>query len=203
MKNLKFPILLTFIILSANSVFSQEYRPNFYANTIDELHWKGTSFMCSVSPLSSFFSLSPSGGYETICKDLPSYHLDYFSLPVSADKNYIAFWTIINKQLYLFNVTGYAPVDSNHIVDNNIYFDRIEKFLFMKFSKDNLSKSDRKRYENGVIPAMWFTDTLYIKRFPNKDEDGLSTEYNNTEFIRLVFEKGILTEEKKVTGMNE
>jgi hypothetical protein len=73
----------------------------------------------------------------------------------------------------------------------------------MKFSKDNLSKSDKKRYKNGVIPATWFTDTLYIKRFPNKGEDGMSPEYNRAAFIRLVFKKGILTDEKKMTSMNE
>jgi hypothetical protein len=31
----------------------------------------------------------------------------------------------------------------------------------------------------------------------------MSPEYNRAAFIRLVFKKGILTDEKKVTGMNE
>jgi hypothetical protein len=199
MKSLRFILLTVMMASSTKIAFCQENQPNFYANTVDGLNWKGTYFMCSVSPLSSFFSLSPQGDYKSLYKDLFTLIYTHSSLPQIEDKNYVASWTVINRHLYLYDIMPHISIDTVQ----NIDLGRIEKFLFMKFSKDNLSRSDRRRYKNGVIPATWFTDTLYIKRFPDKGEKTDSFEYNNAAFIRLVFEKGILTEEKKVTDMNE
>jgi hypothetical protein len=198
MKNLKFLILLIFLILSTNRVLSQKDTHYFHANTVDGIYWKGRMYMCNVSPLSSYFSLSPLGDYKALYDDLPSYHV-YTSLPRTADKNYVANWIIINKHLYLFDVGPYITIDS--II--NVDISRVEKFLNTKFSKDILPVSDKKdkRFKNGVIPAVWFTDTLYIKRFPNEGEDALENEYKNEKFTRLVFDKGRLIEERTVSNM--
>jgi hypothetical protein len=105
--------------LSAKIAFCQENRPNFYANTVDELNWKGTYFMCSVSPLSSFFSLSPQGDYKSLYKDLFTLINVYthFPLPQTEDKNYVANWTVINRHLYLFDIMPHISIDTVQNID--------------------------------------------------------------------------------------
>jgi hypothetical protein len=78
-----------------------------------------------------------------------------------------------------------------------------EKFLNAKFSRNLLPENARKdeRYKSGVIPAVWFTDVLYIKRFPEKGESGWSDEYKNEKFTRLTFNKGRLMGETVVSYM--
>jgi hypothetical protein len=155
--------------------------------------------MCSISPLASFSS-SYRRDYKSLYDDLPSYECVYSHLPRTTDKNYVVSWTIINKHLFLFDVGTYISIGCDSF---NIDTERIEKFLGMKFSKNDLSIFDKKRYENGVIPARWFSGTLYIKRFPQGFKDADDYEYRNAAFTRLAFEKGILIEEKNVTRMNE
>jgi hypothetical protein len=192
MKRIYFIILLIFLTANSNSTFCQSFT--FIAETVDKVYWKETSYMCSISPLSSLT------GYKSVYKELSDCEVD-FDRPVFKDKNYTAYWTIIGNRLYLYDVDYLCAFDN----DSKCNLVNIEKFINTKFSKKNLSESDRKdeHLKNGVIPAVWFTGTLYIKRDPNKGEHFWKNEYRNEKFTRLVFDKGHLIEEKTVSNMNE
>jgi hypothetical protein len=188
-----FFILLTFFFTSISSASCQ--NNNFLANTIDELHWKETGYMCSDSPL------SPLTGYKDIYKEKGICEIDY-SWPIHQDKNYLTCWTIIDSMLYLYDVKNVCTFDS--IEYHNPERKNIEKFLHAKFSRNPLPENARRdeRYKSGVIPAAWFTGVLYIKRYPEEGELFKDYEkYKNAKFTRLTFNKGRLTEETVVSYM--
>jgi hypothetical protein len=139
--------------------------------------------MCNISPLSLL------NGYEHVYREKDNCET-HFAIPKSQDKNYAAYWTIIDSMLYLYDVTYECATDSK---DYKLNIDNIERFLFKKFSKNLLSESDKKdeRFKNGVIHALWFTNTLYIKRLPKDGEDFRDKKYKSEKISRLVFEKGV------------
>jgi hypothetical protein len=187
-----FLLIIIFFSLSTNyKALSQTKIYPFFAETDDDFYWKETRFMCDISPLSLLSS------YKYIYEEYGDCEINY-GLPMFQDKNYLAFWTIIDSMLYLYDVKNDCTHDSSEY--NNFKPDNIEKFLNAKFSKDFLPVSEREneRFKNGVIPAIWFTDTLYIKRYPKEGEHYWESEYDNESFTRLVFDKGRLMEEKQV-----
>jgi hypothetical protein len=194
MKHTGFFILLIFLTISTNSILCQKNKSYFFARTVDEIYWKDTSYMCSISPLSILT------GYESLYRERGICEIS-FGIPMAQDKNYAAYWTVIDGMLYLCDVKYICSSDSNYTPKRN----GIEKFLKTKFSKKNLSKSDSEdeRFKKGVIPAVWFSDTLYIKRFPRKDEYAWGRYFKKGKFFRLIFEKGRLTDEKIVSSMGK
>jgi hypothetical protein len=174
--------------------------------------------MCGISPL------SPLSGYDTVYKGF-SHCEAFFTIPVMQDKNYYAWWTIVDNKLFLYGVQSFCQVhgrDDSHLrrkvitkdnrerfvtdYDISLYlldFDRMEKFLNVKLSKELLPSSERKkeRYKNGVIHAVWFTGVLFLKRFPRDDEPFGSQEYHDEPFIRLEFDKGHLIKTDVATCM--
>jgi hypothetical protein len=110
-------------------------------------------------------------------------------------------WTIIDNILYLYDIKYVCAKDSAEY--NNMNLNNIEEFLKTKFSKDILPISVKKNehFKNGVIPEVWFSDTLYIKRHPKKGEFYLNSEYKNEPFTRLIFKEGRLIGKKTVLGM--
>jgi hypothetical protein len=178
----------------APSTLDETKQSFFFAKTVDNFHWKGTDYMCNISPLSSI------SGYDTVYNDKEQCRINY-GMPMIQDKNYQALWTIINDVLYLYDVVFMCARDSSSL---KLDYDNIEKFLNAKFLKKSLSKADKKNelYKNGVIPAKWFTGKLYIKRFPKREEYAFGNDYRSEEFLCFVFEKGRLIEEKGVTSMD-
>ncbi|MDR3252643.1 MAG: hypothetical protein LBT35_03660 [Tannerella sp.] len=144
-------LLLAFLTISINSALCQ----NFRANTNDKIYWNGTKYMCSISPL------SPLTGYKSVYKELPSCEIES-ALPIFQDKNYSAWWAIVDNKLYLFDILNICGAISSK--------ENIEKFLNAKFSKNPLPESARKDayFKNGVIYAEWFTGMISIKRLPKK-----------------------------------
>jgi hypothetical protein len=193
MKHICFFILIIFFTINTNCVVCQMFKvSSFHANTIDNIYWKGTKYMCDISPLSSLT------GYKSVYKEYDICEIN-FGLPMSQDKNYSADWAIIGNMLYLFDVEFICSHDN----DKKLNPDNIEKFLNTKFSKELLSRYDYKDefLKNGVIPAVWFTDTLYIKRFPNQSENWVECDYKCEDFTCLVFDKGRLIKESLVKNI--
>jgi hypothetical protein len=188
-------ILLIFLTASMHGACRHHIASDFFAHTVDEIYWKGTKYMCGFSPL------SPLNGYGQVYKDYTDCDIDY-GIPMVADKNYAAFWTIIDSMLYLYDMDLICTTQNRLKPDPA----NMEKFLNATFSKNLLPKSDRKdeRYKNGVIPAVWFTGTLYVKRFPQeeKGEAFWKEEYRDEKHSRLKFDKGRLTEERLVSVEN-
>jgi hypothetical protein len=170
---------------------SQKKIYSFWANTEDDFYWNGTKYLCDVSPLYQL------GGYKDVYDGFGDCH-HFYGIPKSQDKNYIAFWTIIDDMLLLYDVRKSCAIPESG--DDNLDAGYIEKFLNAKFSKDFLPIPARKdeRFKNGVIPAVWFTDTLYIKRHPDGKKWYDLDKYNKESFTRLTFDKGRLMEEKQV-----
>jgi hypothetical protein len=184
-------LLLLLFFFSANKSLSQTKIYSFAAHTNDEVYWKDTRYMCDISPLSYFTGYEYVYGDYDICET-------YSTLPKYPDKNYIAHWTIIDDMLYMYDVKNACAIFEND--DDKLDNSFIEMFLKVKFSKDFLSETDKKneRLKNGVIPAIWFTDTLYIKRYPKEGENSWRDEYRLESFTRLIFDKGHLIDEELV-----
>jgi hypothetical protein len=162
------------------------------------LYWKDTMFMCNDSPLSLFT------GYDSVFREYNDCRIDYEGILKVSDKNYYAFWTIIDNMLYLYDVKYACARDS--IEYKNFKRDSIETFLNAKFSRDILPKSAKKdeHFKNGVIPAVWFSDTLYIKRnLELREVRESDIEYLNEPFTCLIFKERRFVGEKIVSSMNK
>jgi hypothetical protein len=205
-------------VFRAGSSLRQDTIDGFFGRTIDKIYWEGTQYMCSISPL------SPLPGYDTVYNENPRGQA-FFTIPVMLEKNYYAWWTVVNRKLFLYGVQSFFEVrDSSHLrrkihlkdttvtylpeLDSSFYeldFGKMEKFLNVKASRKLLPSRERKneRYKDGVIHAAWFTGALFLKRFPRDDEPFGSYEYYNEPYFRLDFRKGRLIRATVVTSMSE
>jgi hypothetical protein len=153
-------------------------------NTIDQLYWNDTMFCINKSPLIHF------NNYDTLYSQFGFCGSNDES-PVIVDKRYLAQWIIIDKKLYLFNVSR----NCTDTIRAKLPLENMEIFLDMKFSKEVKGKfkivkrklPDRVS-KHGVIPAVWFSDTLYAQFLTVRFHDYVETKYYNM----LIFDKGML-----------
>jgi len=184
----KYMLLLLLFSLSMFCVNGQSIHEKLKQmyRTIDYLYLNDTLlFMLNKSPLSvlnKFDSVYAEFGY---C----SYESDFvIDVP---DKNYQAAWIVINDELYLFDIVNDCDVRKL------LPLKYMEKFLNLKFSKSKVKYyiQQSKTVKQGVIPAVWFSDTLYIKKCPS---DLKGWDYYETYDYRLIFYKGRLLQAQKV-----
>jgi hypothetical protein len=185
-------LLLFFLSTSIAICQKNDSIKTFFAKTVDVFFIRDVYYLINISPLSSL------SGYKSVYKEEGCIFVNY-SGPLVQDKNYDAFWTIIDNKLCLYDVESIDFSDTKPKLD----IKNMEDFLKTKFSKDNLPESIKKneRFKNGVIPAVWFSDTLYIKRVPRKEEDCWAPDYQYEPFTRLIFKEGRLIGKKTVTSM--
>jgi hypothetical protein len=182
-------LLLLFIVLMTNICAQGQIDNNNWGEqghlrykTIDKLYRNDTLFYINKSPLAHF------NNYDTVYLQAEVCLYDH-SAPM--DKRYIAQWILIEKKLYLFNVLTNCLIPTK----SQLPLENIENFLGMKFSKDIRRKfkiikqklPDRAS-QHGVIPAVWFSDTLYAQSYTQRKFDSMMTKYYNM----LIFDKGVL-----------
>jgi hypothetical protein len=153
--------------------------------TIDELYLNDTLYYMSKSPLSHF------NKFDSVYSEFMFCVYDDH-IPIFIDKNYIAKWIILDDQLLLYNVLNHCESDSTKI---QMPLVNMERFLKVKFSKKADYVKSSKMLKHGVIPAVWFTDTLFVKKFP--DTFVYFSYYNKYDKV-LVFDKGLLINSEDV-----
>jgi len=176
-------IILYFVIVGINA-----YGQAFYSmyRTIDKLYLNdSTSSYISKSPLSSlnrFDSVYSEFGYCIIEDD---------ASPGFQDKNYIAKWILINRKLFLFDI------QNDCFLQKKMPLKKMELFVGSKFTKSKSIIGNTSRIlEHGVLPAFWFSDTLFVKK--SSKQVFISADYYDTYDLCLIFDKGQLIKEINV-----
>lgn len=172
------------------SFLKDEFTVNLL-KTNDDFFFTGNhdKYLINKSPLAYF------NGYKSIYRDDPSTVLTYYDpfppLPYRTDgiseKEYIATWVMLNDQLYLCNVWIHSKKP-----DEKFIYPRMEKLVGKTFSKRNISKIDIPVPSYGLIPAKWFTDTLFIKKANQLEKPLQRNEWQVKPYLRLIFKKGKL-----------
>lgn len=115
-----------------------------------------------------------------------------FGLPFgsegNSEKEYIATWLLLNTQLYLCRV--HFPFEGKR--DDKIVYPPMEKFTGKRFNRKNIPEIEIKECMYGLMPASWFTDTLYIKKANTKMEPLSRDEWQRMHYLRMIFNKGKL-----------
>ena len=180
------------INLMEKESLTENYRIllDFHAYTNDELTWNNTAFLIGESPLSvldDFKNIYPNVLLFEINDEIPRFH----------EKNYMAKWIIVNDELYLSDIEFQPGNEYYEEIYNREYpirLQAIEKFLGMKFQQI-------KSLQLKVIFAEWFSGTLFMKRYAEKDEKYFHCSYECEPFYRLLIEKGKIKSKEKTNYM--
>jgi len=185
-------------------------RDDFYwemVRTSDELYIYNDSdmYLMSKSPLSVF------DGYKMIYenRDLTDVLITAeFGTMGLKEKQYRGVWLIKNKQLYLCDIlfSGGKTEEVNLRGERNDQYTLMEQLTGEKFNTkyNKISLGGIEIY--GLMPASWFTDTLFVKKsfrsnsigYERWKEDG--EDWFKKAYLRMVFEKGILIDMKGIVN---
>ncbi|WP_157278842.1 MULTISPECIES: hypothetical protein [Proteiniphilum] len=184
---------------------------DFYAKMVktdDELYIYNDNdkYLMNDSPL-SFFE-----GFKKIYQNhkFLEYRVlttDVFGTTGFDDKIFQCIWFIKNKQLYLANILF------NDSEIDDVEKGRKDQYLIMeqltgeKFNTHYKYISLGGRKIHGLMPATWFTDTLFVKKAfnPKRGLDYESYEKNfenwmESAYLQMVFEKGKLVDMKGIAN---
>jgi hypothetical protein len=183
--------IIAFLLLLSTIVSLAQTRSEFWSYTNDYIIIDGSQYLANKSPL-AFFQ-----GYTQLYKG-GRCHTSY-ATPQRQDKYYYVEWSILNNKLYACGI-------KDGCFDKYLMVDSLEFLVNAKFSNELIPDSlkNNPRFDRGFLPAEWFSDTLYLKRYP-KYEDGESSgddSYINENFLKLVFDKGNLVKTDTVSEMN-
>lgn len=203
--------LSLFLILLLNFsvvLFSQNNREVTTTIIADDFYWKkvktndelyiyndSDKYLMSYSPLSHF------DGYKKIYENhnfpndpvLVSFE---FGTAGFGDKVYLCIWLIKNKQLYLANIFfNYSEIDDVE-KGRRDRFPIMEEFTGEKFDQRyKMLLGGRKIY--GLMPATWFTDTIFVKKAFNSNNINYE-KWINSAYLQMIFEKGKLMDMKGI-----
>lgn len=195
-------ILLIISLFAIIHLFAQNiiYSDVFYwkkVKTNDELYIYNDSdkYLMSYSPLSHF------DGYKKIYENHnfpndPVLISSEFGTSGFGDKVYLCIWLIKNKQLYLANIFfNYSEIDDVEKRRRD-RFPIMEEFTGEQFDQRyKMLLGGRKIY--GLMPATWFTDTIFVKRAYNSNNINYE-EWVRSAYLQMIFEKGILMDMKGI-----
>lgn len=195
-------ILLIISLFAIIHLFAQNiiYSDVFYwkkVKTNDELYIYNDSdkYLMSYSPLSHF------DGYKKIYENHnfpndPVLISSEFGTSGFGDKVYLCIWLIKNKQLYLANIFfNYSEIDDVEKRRRD-RFPIMEEFTGELFDQRyKMLLGGRKIY--GLMPATWFTDTIFVKRAYNSNNINYE-EWVRSAYLQMIFEKGILMDMKGI-----
>lgn len=104
---------------------------------------------------------------------------------------YNIIWLVKNKKLYMSDLHLYtADLKPEHIK-------HIEKLTGRKFNRSYADADSKTPIgEYGILPATWFTDTLYVKKI-RKPKDDIDV-WKMKPYKQLIFEKGELVSIKEI-----
>jgi len=221
---MKKKILFFFLYLAMGvmQVFAQEYEQTVEVTTdefsgrllktSDELYIgdHADKYLMNKSPL-SFFK-----GYKSIfggdskepkknqgSEKSKNYMISTFVIPYPAvrfgevgysEKEYTAYWILLDEQLYLCKIDFPDSLNKEQTV-----YPAMEKFTGVCFSKRNAPSNDGLGEIYGLMPATWFTDTLYVKKAVTKEDPFMPLDsWEVKPYLQMTFNKGKLTSKKIV-----
>ncbi|MFV0378780.1 MAG: hypothetical protein ACK5JD_15925 [Mangrovibacterium sp.] len=190
----------TFFIFIALQVFSQnkeitvellgdEFSYNLL-KTSDELYIgdNPSKYLISKSPLSFFKGYKSAYRNDSLITIIGN---PFPSPPYGAfghsEKEYVALWILLNSELFLCEI--YFPFIFK---DNKEIYPPIEKFTGKYFLHNNIPNNEGLKRIYGLMPATWFTDTLYVKKANPELEPMLPIEWKKEHYLRMIFDKGQL-----------
>ena len=147
-------------------------------------------YLMNKSPLSHF------DGYRSIYSEdrsmIITHGTPFPSPPYGSEgvseKEYTATWLLLNTQLYLCRV--HFPFERKR--DDKTVYPPMEKFTGKRFNRKNIPDIEIGEWIYGLLPATWFTDTLYVKK-ANTEKDHLYREvWQRRHYLRMIFNKGKL-----------
>ncbi|SFL63578.1 hypothetical protein SAMN05216357_1392 [Porphyromonadaceae bacterium KH3CP3RA] len=123
-----------------------------------------------------------------------------FGLPFgsagNSEKEYMATWLLLNTQLYLCRV--HFPFEGKR--DDKIVYPPMEKFTGKHFNRKNIPDIEIGEWIYGLMPATWFTDTLYVKKANSEKEPLYREVWQRKHYLRMIFNKGKLVSTEVVAN---
>ncbi|WP_026327692.1 hypothetical protein [Proteiniphilum acetatigenes] len=104
-----------------------------------------------------------------------------------SEKEYMATWLLLKTQLYLCYVD--FPYQKKR--DDKIVYRPMEKFTGKRFNRKNIPDIEIGEWIYGLMPANWFTDTLYVKK-ANSEKYSPYSVWQRKHYLRMIFNKGKL-----------
>ncbi len=115
------------------------------------------------------------------------------------EKDYTAYWILLDEQLYLCKIDFPDSTKKVQTIDADM-----EKFTgvhFLRFSKRNAPTNEGPGDIFGLMPATWFTDTLYVKKAVTKEDPFMPLDsWKVKPYLQMIFDKGKLTSKKIVNN---
>ncbi len=169
----------------------------FFWNTNDDFIWKDERFLLNKSPLSTF------AGYKNIFPRIGRFVIDYESgTSGRPEKNYSAKWILIDSTLFLSNVILDIPNNMEKSIDDyypqNESYKIVEYLTGIRFGKKYMANTISQPITPlGIMPALWVTDTLVIKRARKFPKETIE-KWNESPYYKLIFERGKLLSAQKI-----
>ena len=198
-------ILLSFKMYAQNgryktAPFLMDEFSSDLLQTNDIFYFSGNHeyYLINKSPLAHF------SGYRSIYSADPNDVITYivFYTPPRpygwegvCEKQYIATWVLFDNRLYLCRVEIHEERK-----DDEFLYPPMEKLVRKTFSKKNISNIDIPVSFYGLIPARWFTDTLFVKKANQIKMPLPADEWQVKPYQRLIFKKGKLVSTETVAN---
>lgn len=169
--------------------------------TSDELYIYDDShrYLMNKSPLSYFDAYMKIYQGLNFRDDPVLIHAEFGTMG-SDNKPFQCIWLVMNKQLYLANI-----IFNDDKIDD-VKKGRKDKYTIME--QETGEKFDT-RYKNiytgtrkihGLMPAIWFTDTLFVKKIRGSED---SETWLKQAYLQMVFEEGKLIGMKGIANKTE
>lgn len=181
------------------SFLMDEFSSNLL-KTNDDFYFSGNHdyYLINKSPLAHFSEYRSI--YSADPNDIITYRVLYnpprpYGWEGVSEKQYIATWVLFDNRLYLCRVEIHGERK-----DDKFLYPPMEKLVRKTFSKKNISNIDIPDPFYGLMPAKWFTDTLFIKKANPLENPLPANEWQVKPYQRLIFKKGKLISTETVAN---
>lgn len=186
------PIKALSPMLEKNEILADEFMyENARSNVSDYLYFDDESghYLMSKSPL-SFFSWKEKAFDAFPEIQMVEYKSEYGRMLGFSGKYHVK-WMVRSSNLFMSNLSFYtAELKPEHIK-------HIESATNRKFDKKFADKDPKTPVgEYGLMPATWLSDTIYVKKAKNFEED--IDEWIVKSYQQLIFRKGKLISKKEI-----
>ncbi len=171
--------------INVKQILADEFMYKFARNVSDYLYFDGDNshYLISKSPL-SFFSWKEKAFDKYPEIQLVEYKSAYGGMLGFSGKYHMS-WLIKNNNLYMCNLSFYTTELKPE------YIKHIEYLADRKFDGKLADKDPKTPIgEYGLMPATWFSDTIYVKKAKNFNEE--IDVWKIKPYQRLIFQKGKL-----------
>lgn len=173
------------------------------SNTNDQLYWENECYLMNRFPLSFF------PGYDSLYCSVPTvdciYWLTIGDHSLASEKNYSIDWMLIDSVLYLGRINFYAigtDQKAKGYFPFNEQYKKMEKLTGIRFaSQSGLFTRPLQIGPLGIMPATWFTGTLYVQKIKDRNEP--LDDWTKKSFWRILFRRGKLVAVDEIDRQNK